>query len=83
MIVTIVYGFVIRNMRKALLILDCLLGMMDISVKPAFVMIRKLNSDLNFYIAGGGATRRLEHTLDLSNRLLYRSQYLLNILSFN
>ena len=28
-------------------------------------------SDLNFYIAGGGATRRLEHVLDFSNRLFY------------
>ena len=28
-------------------------------------------SDLNFYVAGGGATRRLEHVLDLSNRLLF------------
>ena len=28
-------------------------------------------SDLNFYMAGGGATRRLEHVLDFSNRLFY------------
>jgi hypothetical protein len=39
--------------------------------KAGFRFDKELNSDLNFYIAGGGATRRLEHTLDLSNRLLY------------
>ena len=39
--------------------------------KAGFRFDKKLNSDLNFYIAGGGATRRLEHTLDLSNRLLH------------
>lgn len=39
--------------------------------KFGFRYDRELGSDLNLYIAGGGATRRLEHTLDLSNRLLY------------
>ena len=39
--------------------------------KAGFRFDKELNSDLNFYVAGGGATRRLEHTLDLSNRLLY------------
>lgn len=39
--------------------------------KAGFRYDTELGSDLNFYIAGGGATRRLEHTLDLSNRLLY------------
>ena len=37
---------------------------------------KELNSDVNFYIAGGGATRRLEHTLDLSARLLYQNSIL-------
>lgn len=39
--------------------------------KAGFRYDNKLGSDLNFYISGGGATRRLAHTLDLSNRLLY------------
>ena len=39
--------------------------------KAGFRYDTKLGSGLDFYIAGGGATRRLEHTLDLSNRLLY------------
>ena len=39
--------------------------------KAGFRFDKELGSDLNFYIAGGGATRRLDHTLDLSNRLLY------------
>jgi len=39
--------------------------------KAGFRFDKELNSDLNFYIAGVLATRRLEHTLDLSNRLLY------------
>ena len=39
--------------------------------KAGFRYDTELGSDLNFYIAGGGATRRLEHTSDLSNRLLY------------
>ena len=39
--------------------------------KAGFRYDTEIGSDLNFYIAGGGATRRLEHTLDLSNRLLY------------
>ena len=39
--------------------------------KAGFRYDTELGSDLSFYIAGGGATRRLEHTLDLSNRLLY------------
>ena len=39
--------------------------------KAGFRYDTEIGSDLNFYIAGGGATRRLEHTLDLSNRLLH------------
>ena len=44
--------------------------------KAGFRFDKKLNSDLSFYIAGGGATRRLEHTLDLSARLLYQNSIL-------
>jgi outer membrane receptor protein involved in Fe transport len=39
--------------------------------KAGFRFDKELNSDLNFYVAGGISTRRLEHVLDLSNRLLY------------
>ena len=39
--------------------------------KIGFRFDKELGSDLNFYVAGGGAIRRLEHTLDLSNRLLF------------
>ncbi|MDC1004562.1 TonB-dependent receptor [Opitutales bacterium] len=39
--------------------------------KAGFRFDKNLGSDLNFYIAGGLATRRLEHVLDLSNRLLH------------
>jgi outer membrane receptor protein involved in Fe transport len=38
--------------------------------KAGFRIDKELEPDLNFYIAGGFATRRLEHVLDLSNRLL-------------
>lgn len=39
--------------------------------KVGFRYDKELASDLNFYIAGGGASRRLEHVLDFSNRLFY------------
>ena len=39
--------------------------------KAGFRYDKELESDLNFYVAGGFATRRLEHVLDLSNRLLH------------
>ena len=39
--------------------------------KAGFRYDTRIGSDIDFYIAGGGATRRLEHTLDLSNRLLH------------
>ena len=39
--------------------------------KAGFRFDKNLGSDLNLYIAGGFATRRLEHVLDLSNRLLH------------
>ena len=51
--------------------------------KAGFRYDTEINSDLNFYIAGGGATRRLEHTLDLSNRLLYDLSVYLLLPSFN
>ena len=41
--------------------------------KAGFRYDKELNSDLNLYIAGGFSTRRLEHVLDLSNRLLYNA----------
>ena len=39
--------------------------------KAGFRFDKNLGSDFNLYIAGGFATRRLEHVLDLSNRLLH------------
>ena len=39
--------------------------------KFGFRYDKELASDLNFYVAGGGASRRLEHVLDFSNRLFY------------
>ena len=39
--------------------------------KAGFRFDKNLGLDLNLYIAGGFATRRLEHVLDLSNRLLH------------
>lgn len=39
--------------------------------KAGFRYDKELESDLNFYVAGGFATRRLEHVLDFTNRLFY------------
>ena len=39
--------------------------------KAGFRFDKELNSDLKFYVAGGFSTRRVEHVLDLSNRLLH------------
>lgn len=39
--------------------------------KFGFRYDKELASDLNFYVAGGGAARKLEHVLDLSNRILF------------
>ncbi len=39
--------------------------------KAGFRFDKNLGSDLNLYVAGGFATRRVEHVLDLSNRLLH------------
>ncbi|MBT3636840.1 MAG: TonB-dependent receptor [Opitutae bacterium] len=39
--------------------------------KTGFRIDKELGSDLNLYVAGGFATRRLEHVLDFSNRLFY------------
>ena len=41
--------------------------------KAGFRFDAELGKDLNYYIAGGVSTRRLEHVLDLSNRLLYNA----------
>jgi outer membrane receptor protein involved in Fe transport len=38
--------------------------------KAGFRYDKELESDLNFYVSGGFATRRVEHTLDLTSRLL-------------
>ena len=67
------YRFWIRDQEYAEGTLDSGLPARDDGYlrKAGFRFDKELNSDLNFYIAGGLATRRLEHTLDLSNRLLY------------
>ena len=39
--------------------------------KTGFRYDKELGTDLNLYVAGGFATRRVEHVLDLSNRLLH------------
>ena len=39
--------------------------------KAGFRFDKALNSDLDIYVAGGFSTRRVEHVLDLSNRLLH------------
>ena len=39
--------------------------------KAGFRFDKALNSDLDIYVSGGFSTRRVEHVLDLSNRLLY------------
>ncbi|MBT3666836.1 MAG: TonB-dependent receptor [Opitutae bacterium] len=39
--------------------------------KAGFRFDKELNSDLDIYVAGGFSTRRVEHVLDLSNRLLH------------
>ncbi len=67
------YRFWVRDQEYAEGTLDSGLPARDDGYlrKAGFRFDKELNSDLNFYIAGGGATRRLEHTLDLSNRLLY------------
>ena len=41
--------------------------------KAGFRFDGELGSDLSYYISGGVSTRRLEHVLDLSNRLLYNA----------
>lgn len=41
--------------------------------KAGFRFDKELNSDLDIYVAGGFSTRRVEHVLDLSNRLLHDS----------
>ncbi|MDB0031010.1 TonB-dependent receptor [Opitutales bacterium] len=44
--------------------------------KAGFRFDKNLGSDLNLYVAGGFATRRVEHVLDLSARLLYQNSIL-------
>ena len=76
------YRFWVRDQEYAEGTLDSGLPARDDGYlrKAGFRFDKKLNSDLNFYIAGGGATRRLEHTLDLSNRLLHNpSQFVASL----
>jgi len=72
------YRFWVRDQEYAEGTLDSGLPALDDGYlrKAGFRFDKELNSDLNFYIAGGGATRRLEHTLDLSARLLYQNSIL-------
>lgn len=42
--------------------------------KAGFRIDKELGSDLNLYVAGGVATRRLEHVLDLTSRLLVNNE---------
>ena len=72
------YRFWVRDQEYAEGTLDSGLPARDDGYlrKAGFRFDKELNSDLNFYIAGGGATRRLEHTLDLSARLLYQNSIL-------
>ena len=72
------YRFWVRDQEYAEGTLDSGLPARDDGYlrKAGFRFDKKLSSDLNFYIAGGGATRRLEHTLDLSARLLYQNSIL-------
>ena len=44
--------------------------------KFGFRYDKELSSDLNLFVAGGTATRRLEHVLDLSNRVRYNTDEL-------
>ncbi|MDC1309583.1 TonB-dependent receptor [Opitutales bacterium] len=41
--------------------------------KAGFRFDGELGSDLSYYVSGGVSTRRLDHVLDLSNRLLYNA----------
>ena len=72
------YRFWVRDQEYAEGTLDSGLPARDDGYlrKAGFRFDKKLNSDLNFFIAGGGATRRLEHVLDLSARLLYQNSIL-------
>ena len=72
------YRFWVRDQEYAEGTLDSGLPARDDGYlrKAGFRFDKELNSDLNFYIAGGGATRRLEHTLDLTARLLYQNSIL-------
>ena len=72
------YRFWVRDQEYAEGTLDSGLPARDDGYlrKAGFRFDKEFNSDLNFYIAGGGATRRLEHTLDLTARLLYQNSIL-------
>lgn len=67
------YRFWVRDQEYAEGTLDSGLPARDDGYlrKAGFRFDKNLGSDLNLYIAGGFATRRVEHVLDLSNRLLH------------
>ena len=67
------YRFWVRDQEYAEGTLDSGLPARDDGYlrKAGFRFDKNLGSDLNLYVAGGFATRRVEHVLDLSNRLLH------------
>ena len=67
------YRFWVRDQEYAEGTLDSGLPARDDGYlrKAGFRFDKALNSDLDIYVAGGFSTRRVEHVLDLSNRLLH------------
>jgi outer membrane receptor protein involved in Fe transport len=67
------YRFWVRDQEYAEGTLDSGLPARDDGYlrKAGFRFDKELNSDLDIYVAGGFSTRRVEHVLDLSNRLLH------------
>ena len=81
-IVSIGFGFVIREYAEGTL--DSGNSARDDGYlrKFGFRFDEELASDLNLYVAGGVATRRLEHVLDFSNRLFYSETLLSDLIPF-
>ena len=69
------YRFWVRDQEYAEGTLDSGLSARDDGYlrKAGFRFDGELGRDLSYYISGGVSTRRLEHVLDLSNRLLYNA----------
>ena len=69
------YRFWIRDQEYAEGTLDSGLSARDDGYlrKAGFRFDGELGRDISYYISGGVSTRRLEHVLDLSNRLLYNA----------